>query len=109
MVKKRSESMPHLPVERNGGMQKKSAGVTVLQLSLPAGYGAQDLTIGIVHALIRLVGAPPDLADVNFVLLQVDPEELGVADKIRNLDPHRLKFLEGEVFSILPLPIHPLH
>jgi len=58
---------------------------------------------------IRSVCAPPDLADVNFVLLQVDPEEFGVGDEIRNLDPHRLKFLEGEVFGNLPLPIHPLH
>ncbi len=80
-----------------------------LLLNLTPGYGAGDPAIAILQVAILLVRAPPDLAYVNPVLLQIDPEEFGVTDEIRNLDPHGFKFLEGEVLNILPLFLHPFH
>jgi hypothetical protein len=42
------------------------------------------------------------------VFLQVYPEELGIAEQIRNLYPHDFKVREREVFIICATPFHPV-
>jgi len=56
----------------------------------------------------RLIGTAPELAHVDLVLLEVDPEELGIADEFRDLDSHISKFRKREIFIVLPLPVHPV-
>jgi hypothetical protein len=42
------------------------------------------------------------------VLLQVNPEELEIAEEILNPDPHGRQLRKREVFVVLPFSVHPV-
>lgn len=56
----------------------------------------------------RLIRSATHLAPVEFVFLQVNPEEHGITDEVLDGDSHGLQFLKREVFGILPFPLHPV-
>ena len=55
-----------------------------------------------------LTGHPAQLAYIDFMLLEVDPEELRSADEIRDPDPHLIQFVKRELFGASPFPVHPV-
>jgi hypothetical protein len=56
----------------------------------------------------RLIRSTTDLASVYFILLQIDPEEPGITDEIRDGDSHGLQFRKREVFCVPAFPLHPV-
>jgi hypothetical protein len=56
----------------------------------------------------RLIRSAAYLAPVYFVLLQVNPEEHGIAYEVLDRNSHGLQFRKREVFGVLPFPLHPV-
>jgi hypothetical protein len=55
-----------------------------------------------------LIRAPSYLAQVDPVLLQVNPEAFRKTDEIVDVDPHDLKIRIEEMFIDLPFSLHPV-
>ena len=57
----------------------------------------------------RLILTATHLAPVEFVLLQVNPEESRFTYEVLDRDSHGFQFRKREVFRVILFPHHPVH